>query len=335
MIRFIDQYINTCRYENRFYELFNISPKENILLAIDWAEPWWLPCPLFDGSVRIVKHGLVEHRSEGIDDWGVAWVLRDPYSDGFPVDHPIKTLGDLDRYNPPSIPRSRLLEPILEDVRRVDRSVSLLALDHGWGIFERAWLLVGGMPKLFVWSKLYPDAVDELMDMVVEVKLEVLDTIIREMDFDIVMYGDDWGMEDRLLFQPGWWRRFLKPRHERLYKAVKDAGALCYLHSDGCVEVLIPELVEMGVDILNIQRECNDWARIIRDFHGRITLWGGVSARTLDRGTVSQVIAEVDECIELGRIGGIVMAPGHSLRYRSENLDAMRTAWEERGRYRC
>lgn len=314
--------------------LFEASPRENILSAIEWRSPWWLPCQLLDGSVGVLGHGLVEHVSEGIDDWRVVWTLRDPFSDGFPIGYPIYTLKDLDRYNPPSISRDRVLRPILEGLGRVDRRVSLLALDHGWGIFERVWLLVGGMSKLFLWSKLYPDVVDELMDMVVEVKLEVLDIILREVDFDIVMYGGDWGMEDRLLFSPGWWRRFLKPRHERLYRAVKEAGALCYLHSDGCIEALIPELVEMGVDILNIQRECNDWARILRDFRGRLTLWGGVSARTLDRGSPSQVIVEVDECVKLGRMGGVVMAPGHSLKYRGENMEAMRKAWEEKGRYR-
>jgi len=313
---------------------FKVSPRENALSAIEWREPWWLPCPMFDESVKTVEPGIVEHRSEGVDDWGIVWTLKDPFSDGFPVGHPITELGDLDRYKPPSPSKSRILEPVFEAVRRVDRKVSLLALDHGWGIFERAWLLLGGMHKLFLWSRLYPDAVDELMDMVVEVKLEVLEAVLGEVDFDVVLYGDDWGMEDRLLFSPEWWRRFLKPRHEKLYRAVKDAGAFCYLHSDGDVEVLVPELIEMGVDILNIQRECNDWAKILRDFQGRITLWGGVSARTLDRGTPSQVAVEVEECVKLGRTGGVIMAPGHALKYRSENIEAMRKVWEEKRKYR-
>ncbi|RLI25303.1 hypothetical protein DRO58_06525, partial [Candidatus Bathyarchaeota archaeon] len=60
------------------------TPRENILSAIGWEEPWWLPCPMFDGSVKVVGHGLVEHRTEGVDDWGVVWELRDPFSDGFP-----------------------------------------------------------------------------------------------------------------------------------------------------------------------------------------------------------------------------------------------------------
>jgi len=310
-----------------------ISPKDNILSAIEWREPWWLPCPMFDGSVKIVEHGLIEHRSEGVDDWGVAWTLKDPFSDGFPTSHPLKTLKDLDKYSPPQLPRGKIIEPVLEGIRRVNRKTSLIALDQGWGIFERAWLLVGGMPKLFLWSKLHPNAVNRLMDMVVEVKLEILEIILEEANFDIVMYGDDWGMEDRLLFSPEWWRRFLKPRHEKLYKAVKRYGALCYLHSDGCIEALIPELVEMGVDILNVQRECNDWARILRDFQGNLTLWGGVSARTLDRGTLDQVSAEVNECINLERRGGVIMAPGHSLKYKGENIEAMKKAWIEKALY--
>lgn len=312
-----------------------VTPKENILSAIRWEEPWWLPCPMFDGSVKEVSHGLVEYRDEGVDDWGVVWELRTPLSPtGFPVDHPIKDLGDLDRYQPPSLPRSKILEPVLEGVRKVDRHVSLLALYHGWGIFERAWLLVGGMPKLFLLSLQHPDAVDQLMDMVVDVKLEILDMVLSEVEVDMVMYGDDWGMEDRLLFSPQWWRRFVKPRHLRLYKAVREAGALCFLHSDGKVEDLIPELIEMGVDILNIQRECNDWPKILKEFRGKITLWGGISSRVLDMGTADQVAKEVDECVELGRRGGVVMAPGHALKYRNESIGALKKAWEEKGKYK-
>ena len=312
----------------------NLTPRENFLMAVEWRNPAWLPCPMFDDSVKVVEPGLVDHRTEGVDDWGIVWVLKDPYSDGFPVDTPIKSLEDVDKYQPPSLSKRKVLEPILKAIQRVDRHVSLVALDHGWGIFERAWLLLGGMDKLFLASRRRPDVVHQLMDMVVKVKLEALEMILEEVDIDIVFYGDDWGMEDRLLFSPQWWRTFVKPRHERLYRAVKKAGLLCFLHTDGRVEDLIPELIEMGVDILNIQRECNNWPKILREFRGSVTLWGGVNARTLDRGAPEQIAKEVAECIELGREGGVILAPGHSLKYREENIEAMRKAWEEKGKYR-
>jgi len=312
---------------------FIISPRENILRAIEWKNPLWLPCPMFDGSVKVIGSGMVEHRREGVDDWGVVWALRDPFSDGFPVDNPIKNLKDLERYQPPRLSKHKILEPILKSIHKVNRHVSLLALDHGWGIFERAWLLLGGMHKLFLLSRQHPDAVHQLMDMVLDVKLEVLEIVLREVEIDMVLYGDDWGMEDRLLFSPKWWRLFIKPRHKKLYSAVKKADLLCCLHSDGRIEGLIPELIEMGVDILNIQRECNNWPKILKDFQGSITLWGGVSARTLDKGSAKQIAKEVTECIELGREGGVIMAPGHSLRYRDENIETMRRVWEEKGKY--
>ena len=50
---------------------------------------------------------------------------------------------------------------------------------------------------------------------------------------------------------------------------------LVYQHSDGKVEDLIPDLVEIGVDILNIQRECNNWRKIIERFGENVSLWGG------------------------------------------------------------
>jgi hypothetical protein len=79
-----------------------------------------------------------------------------------------------------------------------------------------------------------------------------------ELEVDTMMYGDDWGMNDRLLFSLSWWREFVKLWQEKLYKVAKQYGLIVYQHSDGRVEELVPDLVEIEVDVLNVQRECND-----------------------------------------------------------------------------
>jgi len=92
-------------------------------------------------------------------------------------------------------------------------------------------------------------------------------------------------------------------------------------------------LIEMGVDVLNVQRECNDWSSIFRNYGGRVVLWGGISSRTLDLGTPEAIIEEVKECCHLGRNGGVVMMPGHELEYPAEKIQVMREAWREYGFY--
>ncbi|RLF05008.1 MAG: hypothetical protein DRK00_05475 [Thermoprotei archaeon] len=309
------------------------SPKENLLMALWHEEPYWLPCPTFDGSLIVVSHGLVEHRLRGRDAWGVEWALRDERSGSFPVTHPLKDPEMIDEYPFPS-PEEADLTPAIEVVKEVNREEVLVAGDNGWGLFERAWLLVG-MERLFVWSYRYPDAVKRLIERIAEVKVRLTERLAEEAEIDMVLYGDDWGMNDRLLFPPEWWREFIMPWQAKLYRAAKQYGVLVYQHSDGRVEDLIPYLVEMGVDALNIQPECNDWRSIKERYGAKVTLWGGVSARTLDLGSPIDVEREVAWVAELGRDGGVVLAPGHSMMYPPENIEAMRRAWIRYGWYHC
>jgi len=312
---------------------FPIPPKENMLLALNHEEPYWLPCPMFDRSIVIVRHGLREHCIEGKDDWGVVWRLRDPRSGSFPVFHPLKDPDMIDDYPFPSLEHVGLLEEDRRALPNIDRDKVLIAGDNGWGLFERAWLLVG-MARLFTWSYRYPDAVKELIRRIAEIKIRLTEILIEEANIDIILYGDDWGMEKGLLFSPKWWREFIKPWQAKLYRVAKSYGVFVYQHSDGRVEDLIPDLVEIGVDILNVQVECNSWPLIKERYGNRITLWGGVSARTLDIGSPDDIVNEVSLVAEMGRSGGIVLAPGHSLKYPPENIEAMRKAWIEKGWYK-
>jgi len=193
-------------------------------------------------------------------------------------------------------------------LKGVDRSRVLVAGDNGWGLFERAWLLVGTR-RLFAWSYRYPEAVKRLTERIAEVKVGLTEKLATELEVDIVMYGDDWGMNDRLLFSLSWWREFVKPWREKLYRVAKQYGLFVYQHSDGRVEELVPDLVEMGVDVLNIQRECSDWIALHSTYRGKVALWGGVSASTLDLGTPFDVEREVKLVAELGRSGGSCWPP--------------------------
>jgi len=288
---------------------------------------------MFDGSVSIVYHGLAERRNNGRDDWGVSWKLKDLRSDSFPVYHPLINPDEVDDYVLPSPDALQIMEEVKKAASKVDRGRVVLAGDNGWGLFERAWLLVG-MPRLFMWFFRYPEAVKRLVKRIAEVKIRLTERLIDEVGVDMVLYGDDWGMEDRPLLSLDLWRTFIKPSQSELYEAVKQRRVIIYQHSDGRVEDLIPDLMDIGVDVLNIQRECNSWPNLIREYGRRVTMWGGVSARTLDIGAPQEVSKEVEECAKLGRFGGLVLAPGHSLKYSEEKIAIMRHAWETKGIYK-
>jgi uroporphyrinogen decarboxylase len=87
-----------------------------------------------------------------------------------------------------------------------------------------------------------------------------------------------------------------------------------YFHSDGNVEAIIPDLIEVGVEILNpIQPECTDPAMVKRLYGDRITLWGtGSLQRTLPFGTEADVRQEVRDTIRAcAANGGLVLMPSN------------------------
>jgi uroporphyrinogen decarboxylase len=114
------------------------------------------------------------------------------------------------------------------------------------------------------------------------------------------------------------WREFLKPRLTATVQAVKrvNPASFVFYHSDGNVESLIPDLIEIGIDILNpIQPECMDPATLKRRFGDRLSFWGTVSVqRTMPFGSPDDVRHEVRTRIrDVGRGGGLILAPAHVL----------------------
>ena len=108
------------------------------------------------------------------------------------------------------------------------------------------------------------------------------------------------------------WRRFIKPRLARMYKAAADAGKYVSQHSCGCVQELFDDLVEMGLNMFNpFQPEVMDVFEIKRRYQGRLAFHGGMSIqKTLPFGTVQEV-RELDPPADRGR-------PGRGLRLRPE-----------------
>jgi uroporphyrinogen decarboxylase len=133
---------------------------------------------------------------------------------------------------------------------------------------------------------------------------------------DVVMMMGDIAMHDRLMMSPATWREFEKPRLAVLIEAVKDANpdVKVFMHSDGDLSEILPDLVGIGLDILNpIQPECMDPFEIKKTWGDRIVLHGAVSLqRTLPFGSVEDVRAEIRQLVDhCGRGGGFVLGPSN------------------------
>ena len=100
-----------------------------------------------------------------------------------------------------------------------------------------------------------------------------------------------------------------------MYDVVHDAGKYVSIHSCGKVDELFDDLVGIGLNCFNpFQPEVMDVAALIKRYHGRLAFHGGMSTqRTLAYGSVSDVRAEAQHLLDLGREGGYIFAPAHSV----------------------
>ena len=156
---------------------------------------------------------------------------------------------------------------------------------------------------------------------------------------DVITLGDDVGTQRAMLMSPDMWRRWLKPRLASVIAAARSVrpDVLIFFHSDGNIRPIIPDLIEIGVDILNpVQPECMDPADLKRRFGDRLSFWGTIGTQTtFPFGTSDDVRREVRTRAEtVGKGGGLFLAPTHYLEPEVpfENIVAFVEAVKETGR---
>ena len=205
-------------------------------------------------------------------------------------------------------------------------------------IFETAWA-IRGFEEMLADLVLRPDFAQALFDRLTEPRV-VQARQLAEAGVDVLRLGDDVASQTGMLISPALWRRWFKPRMARIIdtaRAVKPDIHIFY-HSDGDCRDIVPDLIEIGVTVLNpVQPECMDPAALKREYGDRLAFWGTVGTQTtMPRGTPEEVRAVVRERIEtVGKGGGLLISPTHTLEpdVPWENLVAFVEAVEELGRY--
>jgi uroporphyrinogen decarboxylase len=175
---------------------------------------------------------------------------------------------------------------------------------------------------------------EALMDRLVEANVERFRRYAKTVApyVDVIQFEDDLGMQDRPLLRPELYREVVKPHHARLFRFVKEhCDAYLLLHTDGAVAPLIPDFIEMGVDVLNpvqVSAAGMDTGTLKREYGADIVFWGAGcdSQRVLPFGTPQEVADEVRRRIDdLAPGGGFVFAPVHNIQSEvpPENVLAM------------
>lgn len=198
-------------------------------------------------------------------------------------------------------------------------------------VFEVAWQL-RGMQEFMMDLAVNPEIPEYIMDRLTEIYVENTRRVLELAGdrLDMVYFYDDVASQEALLVSPRMWRKYIRPRHQKIIDIAKSYSIPVLYHCDGAVYPLIPELIEMGIDVLNpIQADAAgmDPQNLKNEFGEKLSFHGGIDIiKTLPTGTVQDVRDEVRSRIEiLGKNGGYVMASSHHIQSDTpiENVLAM------------
>ncbi|MEA3336171.1 MAG: uroporphyrinogen decarboxylase family protein [Chloroflexota bacterium] len=175
----------------------------------------------------------------------------------------------------------------------------------GMALFERAWS-IRGLTELMMDMVERPQFVHDLLDRIVtEWDLPVIDQQI-DIGVDGFYFSDDWGTSSNMMFSPGMWRKFIRPRLKTIFDHCHNRGVYVGLHSDGKIQAIFPDLVEIGLDIFNpLEPSVMNPVEMKQRYGDKITFYGGIDVEhTMPFGTPEEVRAEIRERNETMTTGG-------------------------------
>ena len=257
------------------------------------------------------------------DPWGCLWVRPGDQHKGQVTYHPLADWRALDDYRPPDLAGHEIMDEV---ARRLDANGGeKYTTAEAYTFWQRMYYL-HGFKATVADLLLEPKRSARLREMVLDVLLRRLERLGELPELDGVRFCEGWGTQRALLIDPRLWREFFKPAYARMFDLVHRSGKHVWLHCFGMIEEIIPDLVEVGVDVLHVQSGCMDHGRLRSLTAGRVCVMSDVDRqRLLPRGTVEEVRGAVRADIEAfgDRRGGLIMHGKIGGDVPLENIEAM------------
>jgi uroporphyrinogen decarboxylase len=262
--------------------------------------------------------GIV-HENEGdrhTDFWGVTWERQGAFNQ--PVGFPLAGAAEagLAGYR---FPEDRLdfLLGLMRPLAAV-RGNAFLGCDVSPCAFEMYWRL-RGLEQALVDMAARPPAALRLLERCGLFARTLAERACRELPLDWLWTGDDVAGQQGLILSPGAWRELIKPLLVQIFAAGKDAGLWVAFHCCGALRPIVPDLVEIGLDLLNpIQHGCPgmEALELKREFGDRLSFMGGLDTQgVIPFGTPAEVrrhTAGLLEGMSAGG-GGYILAASHTI----------------------
>jgi len=269
------------------------------------------------------------------DDFGTVWRVEWAGVCGIPVQWPI---SDLSRYDEYLWPKDFSAGP------PAGRQYS----GHMCG-YDGRWYARGAWITTFEQLQQLRGMENLLMDIAAESKefMRLLDDLLafnlrwidrwNKLEYDGLHFGDDWGTQRSLIIRPETWRRLFKPRYAEMFARTKAAGKDVWFHSDGFINDILGDLIEIGVDVINFQIAVVEFDWTARNVRGRLAVRTDIDRQNvLPFGSPSQVKEEVQRTFEACGTprGGIIACGEIGPDVPLANILAMYEAFREYGVYK-
>ena len=282
------------------------------------------------------------------DEWGVTWRMptKGLYFD--PVIYPLAGSieeTDVEKHRWPNPQDPRLLTGLKKTAKEFyEQGYPGILEGFGAGIFEEG-LRVRGYTQFYMDLVANSSLAARILDKILEIKIAYWDNALSELGnyVQIIREGDDLGGQDALLISPQTYRQVIKPKHKELFSFIKKKFPHIHImyHSDGAIQDVIPDLIDLGIDIINpvqFTAKGMDVQKLKKTFGKDLVFWGGGvdTQRTLPAGHPEEVRAEVRRQIEaLAPGGGFVFSTVHNIQddVPVENIMAMWETLQKYGKY--
>jgi len=276
-----------------------------------------------------------------IDPWGCVWETTDDGIIGVVTQHPLESWDDFENFQPPDPNEFIHMGPIDwgQKVKDNGPAISQKGIKKGVIGHNHTWLRLidirGYENTLF-------DMIDEeprlyeLLEMLENFNRGLVRNYIERCEVKWICFAEDLGMQTGPMLSPECFRKFIKPSYKRLMKATVDSNCIVHVHADGNIHQLVEDVLDCGVQVLNLQDLVNgiDWIK--ENLKGRVCIDLDIDRQSITvDGSPEQIDALVrEEVAKLGsKEGGLMMVYGLYPGVPLENAQAVMDAMEKYATY--
>ena len=259
--------------------------------------------PIPEGEVRV-------------DAWEITWTRFGDFNQI--MTYPLLTATDseLASWSFPYAAVNELMAPMMP-LERVNDTY-FIGCDISPNVFEMYWRLRGLEQAMF---DIMTQGVGtlNLLDQCTDFSIFLAEEAVKRFSLDWIWTGDDAGSQQNMLMSPTLWRELIKPRLKRIFDVIHGLGLPVAFHSCGAIRPIIPDLIEIGMNVLNpVQGNCPGMNPLTlkKEFGDKITFMGGVDTQELlPKGGAADVYRESVSLIEgmTADGGGYILAASHTI----------------------